>query len=530
MYYYIKKFKVINFSASLILVIISGISVLMNFVMMEVFEGIIDRDLTSFVFWLVLDLVGWLIYLILDCFQTYLQAKAISKMNNQLRKDISATLLQKKMMEYHSSDQGEYLSWYTNHVNEIQKNAWIPFYNMIRWIASVFWCILGLAYLHWSLLIATILVSVILLFLPNLFKNKMEILGKNCAQAQATAVSRWKDLLAGYNVLQFFGLGIRFMKQSSEASENMESEICKKTTKGNIYENIMSIINVTLQLVINIMIGFLSIQGVIIQSALFGAGNICGTVTNGIKAISDCRLTLAGAKPYFKMITVHADDQKNLKFEEITFKSEIQIQNLNFNYGEKNVLSNLNLIFEKGKKYALSGPSGCGKSTVLKIIMGWLTDYTGQVLIDDKDRKEYDTRQIQHIMAYIEQDVFLFNTTIYENITLGQNFSKEEVDKAVHDSALEADLIQMPQGLQTMVGENGSALSGGQKQRVAIARALIYKRSILLIDEGTSALDQKNADLIEECLLKNPELTLILISHHLTEDRKMEFDQIYDLS
>ena len=95
------------------------------------------------------------------------------------------------------------------------------------------------------------------------------------------------------------------------------------------------------------------------------------------------------------------------------------------------------------------------------------------------------------------------------------------------DSALLGDLARMPQGLDTVVGEGGSALSGGQKQRVAIARALIHNRSILLVDEGTSALDRENAELVEQSLLQNPDLTLILISHHLSGERERQFDQVY---
>lgn len=101
--------------------------------------------------------------------------------------------------------------------------------------------------------------------------------------------------------------------------------------------------------------------------------------------------------------------------------------------------------------------------------------------------------------------------------------------EAVKNSALFSDLENMPNGLDTMVGENGSSLSGGQKQRVAIARALIHGCQILLVDEGTSALDQTNADIVEENLLSNPDLTLILISHHLSEERKRRFTKVYEL-
>ena len=185
--------------------------------------------------------------------------------------------------------------------------------------------------------------------------------------------------------------------------------------------------------------------------------------------------------------------------------------------------------FKKGGKYALTGPSGCGKSTLLRLLLGWLPDYSGTILFDGKNAKNFTTEQLQQQMSYIAQEVFLFNTTIRNNITLGQDFTDEQMQKALKGSALEGDLANMPDGLDTVVGEEGGSLSGGQRQRVAIARALIHDRSVLLVDEGTSALDEKNANIVEESLLANPELTLILVSHHLAPERKAQFDCVYQL-
>ena len=279
------------------------------------------------------------------------------------------------------------------------------------------------------------------------------------------------------------------------------------------------------------LMGWLSIEGVIIQSALLGGNTICGNVYNGLEAIVDLQLSIASSKPYFDKITVHAGESLLMNNSLSALQKSITLEDISFWYDEKKpILVHMNAQFKKGGKYALIGPSGCGKSTLLKILLGWLPGYQGTIRFDGRDMREYTPEQLQQQMSYIEQDVFLFNTSIRENITLGEDFNDQQMKKALRDSALAGDLAIMPQGLDTLVGEEGRNLSGGQKQRVAIARALIHNRNILLVDEGTSALDQKNADIVEKNLLANPDLTLILISHHLSDERKAQFDHVYELS
>ena len=301
----------------------------------------------------------------------------------------------------------------------------------------------------------------------------------------------------------------------------MEKACCKlKTSQGFITCGV-GVISVCLQFLQQIVTVSLAIQGRIIIGAISSASNLTAGITNGLSSVANSRISIAAAKPYFENITVHAEDvlpPKDLTAE--TSCNTISMENVSFFYDDKQVLDNQSFIFEKGGKYALTGPSGCGKSTVLKLLLGWLPKYQGFIHFDGKNARDFTPEQLLQQMSYIEQDVYLFNTTIRDNITLGIDFSDKMLKRAIKDSSLDGDLANMPLGLDTPVGENGSNLSGGQKQRVAIARALIHNRSILLVDEGTSALDQKNADIVEQSLLDNPNLTLILVSHHLTQKRK----------
>lgn len=358
----------------------------------------------------------------------------------------------------------------------------------------------------------------------------MESLGEECAEKQASGTSKMKDLLSGFDVLRSFGRINLFMTAMKEASDQVEEPKYHLSWVKNLAENGITLVSLAVQMGINCLIGFLSINSVILQGALMGGGNLCGSVSNGLASLGQFQLAFSATKPYFEKITVHEEDvlpQK--KLDGGTSCKAISIKNVSFAYGDKQILKEQSLELKKGGKYALTGPSGCGKSTVLKILLGWLPDYQGSICFDGKDARDFTQEQLLQQMSYIEQDVFLFNTTIRDNITLGSDFTNEMLERAIKDSALDGDLATMPLGLDTPVGENGSNLSGGQKQRVAIARALIHNRSILLVDEGTSALDQKNADIVEQSLLSNPDLTLILVSHHLTEERKAQFTKVYEL-
>lgn len=530
MRYYLKKFWKANVLAILPILVTCVLQTETSLIMIQTFQSIIERDLRKFCFWILIMIAAWFLLIGINSLQDYFQGRAVRAMNNAIRQDMTVTLLQKTHGEFHALDTGEYLSWFTNDVNQIESLAWNPFYQCVDSAATVVFSAIALLTLHWSLLCAALATTVIMLLFPQIFNKRMEKLGGACAQEQASATSKLKDLLAGYDILRFFNQEYRFNKGVDTASDQIESPKFHLTyVKGFVGAGI-GCVNILCQMLVNILIGILSIQGIIFQGALMGGGNLCGSLSNGLGSMAQLLLSFSSSKPYFEKIAVHADDVQTDNISEMKqISNAITIENLNFQYGDHPILQNLSLHFKKGGKYAITGPSGCGKSTLLKLLLGWLPDYGGSIRFDGKDAKDFTPEQLQQQMSYIEQNVFLFNSTIRDNITLGETFTDEQMEKALHDSALVGDLASMPDGLDTIVGEEGGNLSGGQKQRVAIARALIHNRSILLVDEGTSALDQKNADIVEKSLLANPELTLILISHHLTPERKEQFTQVYDL-
>ena len=198
--------------------------------------------------------------------------------------------------------------------------------------------------------------------------------------------------------------------------------------------------------------------------------------------------------------------------------------------GAVNALKNIDLTIPDGSIYGIIGMSGAGKSTLVRCINLLETPTSGEILYHGKNvtGKSVNAAKYRSHVGMVFQSFNLFNNmTVLKNCMVGQ---MKVLGRSKAEAQEQAMRYLEKVGMAPYVNAKPRQLSGGQKQRVAIARALIHNRSILLVDEGTSALDQKNADLVEKSLLTNPDLTLILISHHLSAARRAQFDRVYELA
>lgn len=202
----------------------------------------------------------------------------------------------------------------------------------------------------------------------------------------------------------------------------------------------------------------------------------------------------------------------------------IDVDDVHFGYGEKNVLEGVNFTARQGDVTALVGPSGCGKSTLLKL-MSRLYDYdSGAIRIGDYDIQNVSTDSLFKKTSIVFQDVMLFNTSVMENIRIGRlDATDEEVKEAARMANCMDFIDDMPEGFHTAIGENGQELSGGQRQRLSIARAFLKDAPILILDEITSSLDVENERIIQQSLnhlIQNK--TVVIISHRLKSVEKAD--------
>lgn len=218
----------------------------------------------------------------------------------------------------------------------------------------------------------------------------------------------------------------------------------------------------------------------------------------------------------------------------IVFEHEIVIDKLTFRYPhtEMDILKNVSLVIPKGKFIGIVGVSGAGKTTFVDILLGLLQPNEGKIIVDGVDI-QYNIRSWQSRLAYVPQNIYLIDGTIRENIAMGiqsDNIDDRLVDEVLHISELYDFIHELPQGIQTIVGERGVKLSGGQRQRIGIARALYQQPEILVLDEATSALDNVTEKSIMDTIIKlKGKVTIISIAHRISTlsacDFKVHFEK-----
>ncbi|HED6008575.1 TPA: ATP-binding cassette domain-containing protein [Campylobacter coli] len=221
--------------------------------------------------------------------------------------------------------------------------------------------------------------------------------------------------------------------------------------------------------------------------------------------------------------------EESLGEEKIDFDKELRLENLSFGYKDKkNLFACLNLSIKKGEKIAFIGESGCGKSTLVDIIIGLLSPREGRVIVDKNELNMKNVKNYRQKIGYIPQNIYLFNDSIAKNISFGDEVDEEKLQRVIKQANLEHFVKNLPQGVQTKVGDGGSNLSGGQKQRIAIARALYLDPEILVLDEATSALDtESEARIMDEIYKISKDKTMIIIAHRLSTITRC--DSIYRL-
>lgn len=342
------------------------------------------------------------------------------------------------------------------------------------------------------------------------------------ARANEVFLSKVQDVVARYTT--FFGYNKinNIIPLIRNASEYLGKEKVNFLRVNKSAEGFIGIVNIFSQVAVVTFTGILAGLNYVIIGALSTTGSLASTIFNFISMGSNSLMMRKSVDVYFDK---YQDFEMNInkKIEPLFLKDFIELKNINYKIGDKSIFENLNLKFERGKKYAIIGNSGSGKSTLLNILSGRIQNFKGEIIVDGK--RISDKNRLQSIAAYTSQDSHMFNDTVLNNITLWDNSmtsnAKESINRLGINSYINQDYV---------LQEKGKNLSGGQKQRIALARSIIETDKIVLLDESTANLDKSTALLLENSFLNEEDSTVIMVTHHLFEENKQKFDQVICLA
>ena len=456
-------------------------------------------------------------------------SKYIKNTVNYLRTDIFSKIIDKDIKDFSLDNSGKYISILYNDIKIIEDNFLNNIFQVIASILSFSISIAVLFYISPVVVIFIVFFGVLGFIIPNALSKKLVIAKNDYSTNLEEITSVTKDLFSGFEVIKGFNISKKINEVFKYNSNNVETSKRKYSIIEAIIRGFSISFSVTIYLGVLILGGYLMYHDritvgtaiIIIQLST----HIVGPVKTSISLINQIKSVSLISKKIEDILKSSSEDIEENNLE--NFKNCIEINNLTFSYNEeRKALDNINLVFEKNKKYAIVGESGCGKSTLIKLLMRYYNDYEGSIKIDDNDLKSIYSSDLYKNMSMIQQNVFMFDDTIKENIKLFANYSDEKVIKACKRSGIYNLIERLPKGIDSLVGENGSKLSGGEKQRIAIARSLINDTQILILDESTSALDNETAYNLESSLLELDDLTLIVVTHKLIKNILLNYDEI----
>lgn len=381
--------------------------------------------------------------------------------------------------------------------------------------------LLGVAFYHdWQLTLIIFAVAPLFIITFHYTGKRIRKYVKLAQEDVAEMTHISGEALSGQKIIKAFGLKDYIISRFERTQEKF---IFHRTRSNSAEEHSHPLVE---------LIGSIAFAGVLvfahhrIQSGALTTGGFISFVASLAmfmdpvrrfsKANAKMNQAQAAAVRIFGLLDVEEEKEDSLEHLK-EFKSTIEFKNITFSYGEGDTLKNFSLLIKKGEKIGLVGLSGSGKSTLVSLLLRLYNVKSGEILIDGVNVNRYSLSSVRRVFALVSQDVFLFNDSVRENLTTGDVHTAEEIQSALDISYATEFVKDLPEGLETVIGDRGMRLSGGQSQRLTIARAFLKNRDVLLFDEATSALDNESEKIVQKALERVAgHKTVIAVAHRLS--------------
>lgn len=521
---YLKEFKFENFMVFLLITIDIALAVLSSVFLANVLNSLIAKEMNQFFLWLAIDIILWVVDSFVQGARDVWKEIAIQKQLNAVRRDIIEPLTEISYSDFEKNSKEDYNSWLNNDTKLLYDNGFHQIYFVYTGIVAMLFSGIAIIFFHWVLLLTTLLVGALLFYFPKMFKQSVERDTEQVSELANDALATSTDYLRGYEVL-YHNKQLGLMQERTMGKFNQLATANVKLIFTRAWMQ-YSLLGTSMlgQFLILAVAGFLIMNGQIGIGVVMSVGNLSGTVTNYSKSVANSLILLNATGKLLEKYGKITDESKVTDGEEVTaFESKVELKNLAVAFPDGQKIEYPEIVIEKGKKYAIIGDSGSGKSTLINLLVGNKQDYEGEILLDGKDYKGINRKSLPHVMSVIMQFPYLFKETVEENLTLGRKISPDIFDKSIRIACADDFVFNK---LDTVYDKN---LSGGQQERLSVARELMGSKPILVMDESTASVDKKTALAVEKNILENPDLTVIMITHHLYDETQSYLDEVIHL-
>lgn len=451
----------------------------------------------------------------------------LAKAMKQYKEYAFKKLLAKNMASFSTENTSTYISAFTNDMISIEDKYLKNIFSLIQYVVMFVGAFGLMFYYSVSMSVIVIFLSLLPLIVSMSTGNKLAAKEEIVSSKNERYVSTAKDILSGFTVVKSFKAEAEVEEMYAESNTNLEIAKKDRNRTNEIISSLGNFSQIATQIG-TMLIGtwfVLNDFGNITPGIIMAFTNVINFVMMPIARMPEVTGQMKSANALIDKLAANLEHNVQEKGTDLSSRLEasIVVEDLDFAYDdEKTVLKGVSTIFQAGKSYAVVGGSGSGKSTLLNLLMGSYKNYDGSIAIDGTEIREVNPSSLYDMVVLIQQNVFIFDATIRDNITMFRDFPDAEVSRVIALSGLDKLIAEKGEGY--LAGENGNKLSGGERQRVAIARSLLSNNSVLLVDEATSSLDNETAHNVSQAILDLEDLTRIVVTHRLDANLLAQYD------
>ena len=456
------------------------------------------------------------------------EPRFIEKAMRQYKDFAFQKLTEKSISSFRAESTAAYLSALTIDAASIEADDLSQLLSVITKAVTFFG---ALAMMLWYSPLMTAIaagVTVLPLIASVLTGGQLQAAEKRVSDRNRDFTAALSDCLGGFSVVKTFRAEKEIFRLFAESNRALEQEKFSRRRVKALVGMIGATTGIIAQLGVFLAGAYLALSG---KGLTAGAVILFVNLMNFmIEPVAELPALLAARKAARGLIDKLADaleqDETQPDGMQIApLTRQLRLENVRFSYdGETEILRGVSAVFEAGKAYAIVGASGSGKSTLLNLLTSPGMAYEGSILLDGTELRAASPESLYETVSLIQQNVFVFNASIRDNVTMFRSFPPEELAQAVRRAQLEALIAARGEGY--LCGENGSGLSGGEKQRISIARSLLKHASVLLADEATAALDAQTAHQVTDDILSLTGVTRIVVTHTLEQAALRRYDGI----